>query len=95
MADNEYIKRSEVVCLIEEKIKRCDTVLETLAFASLRTKVMGLRSADVAPRAEVARDIFEELRKYIINHCYLADDDVDALWKHIDTLEKKYKEDNK
>ena len=52
MADNEYIKRSEVVCLIEEKIKRCDTVLETLAFASLRTKVMGLRSADVAPRAE-------------------------------------------
>ena len=51
MADNEYIKRSEVVCLIEEKIKRCDTVLETLAFASLRTKVMGLRSADVEPMA--------------------------------------------
>lgn len=52
MADNEYIKRSEVVCLIEEKLKRCDTVLEALAFASLRTKVMGLRSADVAPMAE-------------------------------------------
>lgn len=51
-ADNEYIKRSEVVCLIEEKFKRCDTVLEALSFASLRTKVMGLRSADVAPRAE-------------------------------------------
>lgn len=48
---DEYIKRSEVVGLVEDKLKRCDTVLETLAFASLRTKVMGLRSADVEPMA--------------------------------------------
>lgn len=53
MADNEYIKRSEVVGLIEDKLKRYETVHEALAFASLRTAVMGLRSADVAPRAEV------------------------------------------
>ena len=52
MADNEYIKRSEVVGLIEDKLKRCEIVLEALDLASLRTKVMGLRSADVAPRAE-------------------------------------------
>lgn len=62
---DEYIKRSEVVGLIEDKLKRCDTVLEVLAFASLRTAVMGLRSADVAPRAEVAREIFEEIEKII------------------------------
>lgn len=49
---DEYIKRSEVVGLIEDKLKRCETVHEALAFASLRTAVMGLRSASVAPRAE-------------------------------------------
>ena len=49
---DEYIKRSEVVGLVEDKLRRCETVLEALAFASLRTKVMGLRSADVAPRSE-------------------------------------------
>jgi hypothetical protein len=43
-------------------------------------------------KAEVAREILEELRRYIINHCYLADDDVDAIWKHIDIIEKKYTE---
>lgn len=52
MADNEYIKRSEVVGLIEDKIKRCVTVPGAFVCASLRTAVMGLRSADVAPRAE-------------------------------------------
>ena len=62
MADNEYIKRSEVVGLIEDKLRRCETVHEALAFASLRTKVMGLRSADVAPRAEVAREILADIR---------------------------------
>ena len=46
-------------------------------------------------RQEVAMEIFEELRRYIINHCYLADDDVDAIWKHIDKLEKKYTEEKK
>ena len=49
-------------------------------------------TADVAPRAEVAREFFEELRRYIINHCYLANDDVDAIWKHINKLEKRYTE---
>ena len=63
MADNEYIKRSEVVALIEDKLKRCEIVLEALDLASLRTKVMGLRSADVAPRAEVARGIFAEIKE--------------------------------
>lgn len=48
---DEYIKRSDVICLIEDKIKRCDTMPEAIVFASLRTAVMGLRSADVAPRA--------------------------------------------
>lgn len=52
MADNEYIKRSEVVALIEDELRRCEIVLEALDLASLRTKVMRLRSADVAPRAE-------------------------------------------
>lgn len=51
---DEYIKRSEVVGLVEDKLKRCETVLEALAFASLRTAVMGLRFADIAQRAEVA-----------------------------------------
>lgn len=51
MADNEYIKRSEVVDLIESKIKRCVTVPGAFVCASLRTAVMGLRNADVAPRA--------------------------------------------
>ena len=43
-------------------------------------------------RAEVAMEIFEELKRYIIDHCYLADYDVDAIWKHIDKLKKKYME---
>lgn len=52
MADNEYIKRSDVIGLIEDKIKRCKTVPGAFVCASLRTAVMGLRSADVVPRAE-------------------------------------------
>lgn len=47
-------------------------------------------SDETIVRAAVAREIFEELRRYIINHCYLADDDVDAIWKHIDKLKKIY-----
>jgi hypothetical protein len=45
-------------------------------------------------RKEIATEIFEELRRYIVNHCYLADDDVDAIWKHIDKLEKRYTDDD-
>lgn len=56
---DEYIKRSEVVGLIEDKLKRCEIVHEALAFASLRTAVMGLRSASVAPRAEVNEAYWE------------------------------------
>ena len=46
MADNEYIKRSEVAGLVEDKLRRCEIVLEALDLASLRTKVMGLRSTE-------------------------------------------------
>lgn len=56
---DEYIKRSEVVGLVEDKLKQCETVNEVLAFASLRIAVMGLRSADVAPRAEVDKAYWE------------------------------------
>lgn len=52
MADNEYIKRSDVIGIIEDKIKRCETIPGAFVCASLRTAVMGLRSADVAPRSE-------------------------------------------
>jgi hypothetical protein len=102
MADNEYIKRSEVVGLVEDKLKRCETVLEALAFASLRTEVMGLRSADVEPREEVAREIFEKIRNILNKHyyaCYQNEDgaECDAVISYLsyvavdfDRLEQKY-----
>ena len=94
---DEYIKRSEVVGLVEDKIKRCETVLEAIDFASLRTEVMGLRSADVAPRAEVAREIFEEIED-ALESCYDPDINADYpspcynLWlaDRIDELKKEY-----
>ena len=60
---DEYIKRSEVVDLIERKIKNCVTVPGAFVCASLRTAVMGLRPSDVAPRAEIAEEIFNEIAK--------------------------------
>lgn len=102
MADNEYIKRSEVVGLVEDKLKRCETVLEALAFASLRTEVMGLRSADVEPREEVAREIFEKIRNILNKHyyaCYQNEDgdECDAVISYLsyvavdfDRIEQKY-----
>ena len=60
----------------------------------LRFNLKAVLDERAEDKAKVAREIFEELRKYIINHCYLADDDVDAIWKHIEKLEKRYKEDN-
>lgn len=88
---DEYIKRSEVVGLIEDKLKRCETVLEALDLASLRTKVMGLRSADVAPRAEVAREILAEIKEKgsfsdpCVQHIVLSFDELAE-------IEKKYTE---
>ncbi len=49
---DEYIKRRDVIGLIEDKLKRCETMPEAIVCARLRTAVMGLHSADVAPRAE-------------------------------------------
>ena len=63
MADNEYIKRSDVIGLIEDTHKRCNIIEEAIVFAYLRTMVMGLRSADVAPRAEIAMEIFAEIEE--------------------------------
>ena len=71
---DEYIKRSEVVGLIEDKLKRCETVHEALAFASLRTAVMGLRSASVAPRAEWIS--VEERLPEVAGRAYLVWDNV-------------------
>lgn len=102
MADNEYIKRSEVVGLIEDKIKRCVTVPGAFVCASLRTAVMGLRSADVAPRADIAREIFEKIRNILNKHyyaCYQNEDgdECDAVISYLsyvavdfDRLEQKY-----
>lgn len=86
---DEYIKRSEVVGLVEDKLKRCDTVLEALAFASLRAKVMGLRSADVAPRAEVAREIFEEIEREFSGAYWYKGYTIE---RYIAELKKKYLE---
>ena len=82
MADNECIKRSEVVALIEDKLKRCEIVLEALDLASLRTKVMGLRSADVAPRAEwisVEERIPKNFESVLVLATRLEDDEYDVL----------------
>lgn len=48
--------------------------------------------ADIS--AEVAREIFEEIEKYILENCCVVDDDVDRIWKHIADLKKKYTEEN-
>ena len=82
MADNEYIKRSEVVGLIEDKLKRCETVPEAIVCASLRTAVMGLRSADVAPRAEwisVEERIPKNFESVLVLATRLEDDEYDVL----------------
>jgi hypothetical protein len=79
-----------------EKIRKCEFELTGRGIVypagDVQSAIYWQPTADVAPRAEVAREIFEELERYIINHCYLADDDVDAIWKHIDKLKKKYTE---
>lgn len=67
MADKEYIKRDDVIELIKNAIRISDTVNEVLVCAHLRTAVMGLRPADVAPMAEVAREIFEELDELMLD----------------------------
>ena len=41
---------------------------------------------------ELARGIFEEIEKYILENCCVVDDDVDIIWKHITELKKKYTE---
>ena len=43
-------------------------------------------------KAEVAREIFEEIEKHILENCCVTDDDVDGIWKHIAELKKKYTE---
>jgi hypothetical protein len=40
----------------------------------------------------VAREIFEEIEKHILENCCVTDDDVDGIWKHIAKLKKKYTE---
>ena len=89
---DEYIKRSEVIDLVEKAIKKCSTEKTTkgvLVCAHLRTAVMGLRSADVAPRAEVAREILADIRDKggfndpFVEYICLSYDDLIA-------LERKY-----
>lgn len=91
MADNEYIKRSDVIGLIEYKLKWCKTMEEAIVCASLRTAVMGLRSADVAPRAEVAREIFAEIKEKgsFSDPCVLY---VVLSFDELAEIEKKYME---
>ena len=92
MADNEYIKRSMVVEIIEEEIRRQNSVSEVLTCAHLRTAVMGLPTADVAPRAEVAREIFEEIQK-MLDRCWLMDDyGMTDMMIDVAELKKKYTE---
>ncbi len=43
-------------------------------------------------KVEVAREIFEEIEKHILENCCVTDDDVDGIWKHIAELKKKYTE---
>lgn len=101
MADKEYIKRDDVIELIENAIRYSDTVNEVLVCAHLRKAVMGLRPADVAPMAEVAREIFEEIEdalegNYNPDVCADYPDPHYYLWlaDDIAELKKKYTEDN-
>lgn len=99
---DEYIKRSDVIGHIEYKLNWCKTMKEEIVCASLRSAVMGLRSADVAPRAEVAREIFVEIRNILNKHyyaCYQNEDgdECDAVISYLsyvavdfDRLEQKY-----
>jgi hypothetical protein len=43
-------------------------------------------------KREVAREIFAEIEKHILENCCVTDDDVDGIWKHIAELNKKYTE---
>ena len=58
--------------------------------------IKNTRTADVAPRAEVAREIFEEIEKYMMDSC----DVTHTAYKTIGTttfaiLKKKYTEERK
>lgn len=60
---DKYIKRSEVIGLVEKAIKKCSTektAKGVLVCANLRTAIMGLRSASVAPREEVYKQIAKQ-----------------------------------
>ena len=46
-------------------------------------------------KQEIAREIFEEIERYILGNCCVTDDDVDMIWKHIAELKKKYTEEAK
>ena len=82
---DEYIKRSEVIDLVEKAIKKCSTEKTTkgvLVCAHLRTAVMGLRSDDVAPSAwwiSVEERIPKNFESVLVLATRLEDDEYDVL----------------
>jgi aspartate oxidase len=86
-----YIDADTVVELIDQRIRIVETLYganRTASLAILRSYVKGLPTADVAPRAEVAREIFEEIESTgkVYNGVFLYNRELTA-------LKKKYTED--
>ena len=84
-----YKKHWEVPCSSEDRL------IQTVV-ADLRVLIEKNTTADVAPRAEVAREIFEEIERYMMDFT----DVTHTAYKHIGTatfahLKKKYTEGEK
>ena len=91
-----YIDADKYVEYLEKEIcsKCIDEVCGACGLDSARWIAEEFPTADVAPRAEVAREIFEEVDKAIKEHSqgYCCDW---YLYELIDKLKKKYTEDKK
>ena len=102
-----YIDADKLVDWCKETFQVQSTVAGKAYVDAFLTAVCSCPTADVAPRAEVAREIFEEIEKIIEKHhseCYEYEDGdecdtaityISYLSVDIDDLKKKYTEGQK
>lgn len=88
MAEKEYIEREELLKETVRKIKANNERRMAVVDWEFVDLVNDAPAADVVPRTEVAREIFEELFRYI----YKGADIYCIAQEHLLSVEKKYTE---
>lgn len=76
---------------IDEQIIRDDCAFFMSAYDFVpKSEVLEMRKYYKMHSEILARAIFAEIERHIIENCCVTDDDVDGIWKHIAELKKKY-----